>query len=71
MSFLSRVVDERFLEHRRRSTSIAGQAGTVAAYGLFLYRWLVHHELRWDLFAVCAVIAVVKLGVMTWYLTRH
>ena len=60
-------IDERFLEHRRRSTSIACLAGAVVAYGLFLYRLLARHLLSWDLFAVIATMALVKIGLMLWY----
>lgn len=60
-------IDERFLEHRRRSTSIACLVGAVVAYGLFLYRLLACHLLSWDLFAVIATMALVKIGLMIWY----
>ncbi len=43
MSFLNRLVDERFLEHRRRSTSYAGIIGGVLAILLFAYRFYVNH----------------------------
>ena len=61
------LLDERFFEHRRRSTSIAGIAGATAAGGLFLYRQFVDHVLSWDLFAVLMIIAAVKIGMMLWY----
>ena len=57
-------IDERFLEHRRRSTSIACLAGAVVAYGLFLYRLLARHLLSWDLFAVIATMALGKIGLI-------
>jgi hypothetical protein len=60
-------IDERFLEHRRRSTSIASLVGAVVAYGLFMYRLLASHFLSWDLFAVIASMALVKVGLMLWY----
>ncbi len=60
-------IDERFLEHRRRSTSIASIAGALVAYGLFMYRLLAEHRLDWALFAVIATMAVVKVGMMLWY----
>jgi hypothetical protein len=70
MSLINRVVDERFLDHRRRSTSAAGVIGGVSAGALFLYRLYVDHRPEWDLFAVLAVIAGVKLALMAWY-TRN
>jgi len=60
-------IDERFLEHRRRSTSIACLAGAVVAYGLFMYRLLASHQIAWDLFAVIATMALVKIAMMIWY----
>ena len=63
----SRLIDERFFDRRRRSTSIAGMVGAVVAGGLFLYRLYVDHVVRWDLFAVLLAIVVVKMGLMLWY----
>lgn len=64
---LNRVVDERSLTHRLRSTSIAGIVGGVTALGLFAYRFYHDHIWNWDLFAVGATIAGVKLAAMIWY----
>ena len=60
-------IDERFLTHRLRSTSTAGIAGAALAGGLWFYRLLVDDRIDWDLFAVLATIAVVKVGLMIWY----
>ena len=60
-------IDERFLMHRLRSTSTAGMAGAALAGGLWFYRFLVDDRLEWDLFAVLATIAVVKIGLMIRY----
>ena len=68
MSILSKFVDERFLNHRLRSTSIAGQAGAALAAGLFAYRYFADHVWSWDLLAVGAAIGAVKLAILTWYL---
>ena len=62
------IIDERFLSHRRRSTSIASVVGGWVAIGLFAYRYFVSGVWSWDLFAVGATIAVVKLASLTWYL---
>ena len=64
---LGKIVDERFLTHRLRSTSVAGMAGALVAGGLYLYRYFAHHVLSGDLFAVIATMAVVKVGLMIWY----
>ena len=63
------TIDERFLTHRLRSTSIGGLAAILVAAAFFFYN-LTHHVLRWDLFAIVATAAVVKMGVMIWYRVR-
>jgi hypothetical protein len=65
---LGRVIDERFLNHRLRSTSLAGIIGCIVAVVLFEYRYFVNHIWSWDLFAVALTIVAVKLTVMAWYL---
>jgi len=65
---LGRAIDERFLNHRLRSTSLAGIIGGVAAIGLFAYAYYFNHGWSWDLFAVAATIVAVKVAVMGWYL---
>ncbi len=67
LPFLGRAIDERFLNHRLRSTSMAGIVGGVVAMSLFLYRYYTDHVWSWDLLAVGVTIAVVKLALMTWY----
>jgi hypothetical protein len=61
-------VDERFLEHRRRSTSIAGVAAALLALVLFEYHYLVDHVWRWELLAVALTFVGVKLTVLGWSL---
>ncbi len=68
MSLFPRVVDERFLSHRRRSTSIAGQAGGLAAIALFGWRYYMDRQWNGDLLAVCLILVGVKLAAMAWYL---
>jgi hypothetical protein len=68
ISILGKVIDERFLNHRLRATSLGGIAGGLLAIGLFLYRYYFDRVWSWDLFAVAATIVAVKLTVMTWYL---
>ena len=67
---LGKFVDERFLEHRRRSTSVAGIVGALATGGIFEYRLLVQHVENWDLFAVLVAMVATKLGMMLWYRIR-
>jgi hypothetical protein len=64
---LRAFVDERFLEHRRRSSSIAGFATLLIAGVLFEYRIFVSHIISWDLLAVIATFAVVKMSSFFWY----
>ena len=61
------TVDERFLTHRLRSTSIGGLAGALVAAAFFFYQLLGQHIIRWDLFAVIATMAVVKISLLIWY----
>ncbi len=61
------TIDERFLRHRLRSTSIGGLAALLLAAGLFLYHIYIDHIIRWELFAVVATGAVVKMSMMLWY----
>jgi hypothetical protein len=61
------TIDERFLMHRLRSTSIGGLAAVLVTAGFFFYHLLFHHDIRWELFAIIATAAVVKIGVLIWY----
>jgi hypothetical protein len=65
--FLGKFVDERFLEHRRRSTSLAGIVGALVAVGLLEYHIFHDHFISWELLAVAASMVVVKLAMMVWY----
>jgi len=67
VSILARIFDERFLAHRRRSTSTAGMATAAGALVLFEYRYVVSHVANWDLLAVGAAFVVVKISLMVWY----
>jgi membrane protein YdbS with pleckstrin-like domain len=64
---LGKFVDERFLEHRRRSTSIAGIIACLVAVGIFEYRFFFNHFWSWDLLAVAVSMVVVKMSLMIWY----
>lgn len=65
---LGKYVDERFLDHRRRSSSIAGFATLILAGVLFEYRLFHDHHVSWDLLAVILCFAVVKTSLCAWYL---
>jgi hypothetical protein len=63
---LGRVVDERFLRHRMRSSGLGGIAGGVLASLLFGWRFYVDHVWSWDLLAVALTVVGVKLASMAW-----
>lgn len=67
MKILGRVVDERFLAHRRQSTSTAGIVTAALAICLFEWRFLVNHLWNWDLFAIGLTFVVIKMGLMAFY----
>lgn len=67
LPIVGRAIDERFLNHRLRSTSLAGIVGGCTAISLFAYRFYVNHVWSWDLFAVAVTIVGVKLAAMAWY----
>ncbi len=64
---LGKFVDERFLEHRRRSSSIAGIAAALLAIALFEYRCFFNHIWSWDLLSVALVFVVLKMSLFTWF----
>jgi len=64
---MSKAIDERFLTHRLRSTSIGGVTGGVLAMGLFAYRYYVNHLWSWDLLSVGITMAAVKWALMLWF----
>ncbi|UCC71877.1 MAG: hypothetical protein JSV86_16100 [Gemmatimonadota bacterium] len=61
------AMDERFLVHRLRSTSLAGVVGGLLASGLFVYQYFANDAARWDLLAVAVTIALVKLAGLAYY----
>lgn len=64
---LGRIVDERFLEHRRRSSSAAGLATLCLTAVLFDYRLLHDHVWSWDLLALMGFFIVLKTSLFAWY----
>ncbi len=67
MSFLNKLLDERFLAHRQRSTSIAGIVVTILSLLAFEYRLLFKHVWNWDLLAVGLTFVAIKVTVMTYF----
>ena len=64
---LPEFVDERFLDHRRRATSVAGMICAVLAIGLAFFRWYHDRVVSWDLLALVATFIVVKYVLFFWY----
>lgn len=64
------MIDERFLMHRLRSTSIGGIAGGILAMGLFAYRFYHDHVWSWELLSIGLTMAAVKWGLMLWFRLR-
>lgn len=63
----NRVLDERFLEHRRRSSTFGLMAGALVSGGLAEYRILHDHRIDWDLFAVLFAMVLAKLTAFAWF----
>jgi hypothetical protein len=64
---LRAFVDERFLDHRRRSSSIAGFATLIVSGSLFEYRLFADGKISWDLLIVILTFAVFKISLFAWY----
>jgi hypothetical protein len=65
---LRKLIDERFLSHRRRAQRAGGLIGFIVADLLFGYRYFVNHIWSWDLLAVVLAVALVYMVLITWYL---
>lgn len=65
--FLGPLVDERFLDHRRRASSFAGIVAAILALVLFEYRFWRYGVWDWDLCAVVVVFVVLKMSMFFWY----
>jgi hypothetical protein len=64
--FLGKLVDERFIEHRRRSSSLAGIIAACLAVCLFEYRYFFDHVWSWDLFSLAIAFVVIKMSMFAW-----
>jgi hypothetical protein len=64
---LGKFVDERFLDHRRRASSIAGIFCACLAVVLFEYRFFFDHVWSWDLIALVLTFVVIKMSLFTWF----
>jgi hypothetical protein len=68
--FLGQFVDERFLEHRRRASSVAGIITSVLAGVVFEYRLIRYGVIDFELAAVAVIFVVIKMGLFLWYRFR-
>ena len=66
----NQIVDERFLDHRRRSSTFAMMAGALISGGLFEYHLLAQHRIEWELAAVLGGMVVTKLTAFAWFRLR-
>jgi hypothetical protein len=66
----NQIVDERFLDHRRRSSTFAMMAGALISGGLLEYHLLTQHRIDWELAAVLGGMVVTKLTAFTWFRLR-
>jgi len=64
---LPEFVDERFLDHRRRATSVAGMTSAALAILLAAYRWFHDHVVSVELLAVVATFIIIKYALFFWY----
>jgi hypothetical protein len=64
---LRAFIDERFLEHRRRASSIAGIISALVAIGIFEYRVFFNNIWSWDLLSVALIFVVIKMSMFFWY----
>ena len=61
------MVDERYLMHRLKSTSLAGVIAAVLMGVSVLYQFYTKGVLRYDLFGILIVMAIVKLVAMLYF----
>lgn len=64
------LADERFLDHRRRASSMAGFATLISAAVMFEYHILHDNFVSWDLLLVMATFAVFKIALFVWFRFR-
>jgi hypothetical protein len=67
---LGQFVDERFLQHRRRASSVAGIAAAILAIAIFEYRLFRFGIWNWDLVIVAVAFVALKMTLFLWYRMR-
>lgn len=61
------AVDERFLDHRRRSSTFALMAGAIVAGGLFEYQLIRYHRYDWEVLSILLAMLVAKFTALAWF----
>ena len=61
------MIDERYLNHRLRSTSHAGVACALMVIGLFAWEHYVNGTFRADLLSIAVITAALKVTLLLWY----
>lgn len=69
-SLRRRLLDERFVLHRYKSTSHASVAAALVMGGWYLYELYVNRVIRWDFLIIMGVMALVKTVFLVWYRIR-
>ncbi|MBN2104816.1 hypothetical protein JW835_12310 [bacterium] len=54
-------MDERYLMHRLRSTSLAGMVGAISLGCWTLFQFFIKNIFRWDLFIILLIMGLVKM----------
>jgi len=65
------MIDERFLMHRLKSTSLAAVIVAVAMGGYSLYELYGNGVFRKDLFVFLGIMAVTKISAMIWFRIKN
>ena len=71
MTIFSGPIDERFLAHRLRSTSIASMVGVSLTMGFFVYHYIHDHVWNWEFFSIGFAMAAVKQALMAYYRRKN
>ena len=61
------MIDERFLMHRLKSTSLAAVIGGISLGSWFLFEFYANGIERWDIFIIISLMALTKISAMIFY----
>jgi len=67
---IAKLMDERAILHRYKSTSHAGVACALMVVGTFAYQYYGKGVFRIDLAVIALATAVIKVGFLLWYRFR-